>query len=64
MAWLWWIGAAVALLCSVPCGTNLGMRAAKGGAEKAWSPSILGWAVGLHGLLGVAALMMIVQAKG
>ena len=63
MAWLWWTGAAVAVMCSVACGLNLGSRVASG-KEAAWSPAILGWAVGFHGLGGVAALMMIVQAKG
>ena len=63
MSVLLWIGAAVLLLCSVACGINLGIRVAKG-AEKAWSPQILGWAVGFHGVAGVAALMLIVQTKG
>lgn len=63
MQWIWWTGAAVAALCSVACGINLGQRVSSG-TEAVWSPSILGWAVGFHGLLGVAALMMLVQAKG
>ena len=63
MAWLWMAGAALAAMCSVACGVNLGGRVANG-KESVLSPQILGWAVGFHGLLGVAALMMIVQAKG
>ena len=63
MAWLWWIGVAVAALCSIPCGINLGMRVSSG-KEAVWSPQVLLWAVGFHGLLGVAALMMLVQTKG
>ncbi len=58
-----WIGAAVLVLCSVACGLNLGGRVASG-AEKAWSAQILGWAIGFHGAAGVAALMLVVQAKG
>lgn len=63
MAWLWMVGAAVVALGSIACGVNLGSRVASG-KEAVWSPQILGWAVGFHGLAGVAALMMIVQAKG
>jgi len=63
MAWLWIAGAALVLLGSVACGLNLGARVSSG-KERVWSPQILGWAVGFHGLAGVAALMMIVQAKG
>jgi len=63
MAWLWWVGAGLSLLCGVACGINLGGRVSKGEA-KVWEPQILGWAVGFHGVAGVAALMMIVQAKG
>lgn len=63
MAWLWWIGAATLLLMGVSCGVSLGARVAKGEA-RAWDPSVLGWAVGFHGAAGVAALMMMVQARG
>lgn len=62
MAWMWMVGAGLAALCSVACGLNLGSRVASG-KERAWSASILGWAVGMHGVLGVAALMMLVQAR-
>lgn len=63
MTWLLWSGAGLALLCSIPCGLNLGTRVAKG-AEKVWSPAILGWAVLFHGALGLAGLALIMQAKG
>jgi hypothetical protein len=63
MAWIWWSGAALLLVCGVACGLNIGSRVA-GGSEKAWSPQILGWAIGFHGLAGFAALLMIVQTKG
>ncbi len=63
MSWMWWAGAVAALLCSVPCGINLGMRVASG-KEAVWSRAILSWAIGFHGLLGVAALVMVMQAKG
>ena len=60
---LLWVGAAVLLLCSVACGINIGARVAKG-AEKVWSPQILGWVVGFHGAAGVAALMLIMRTRG
>lgn len=63
MAWLWWIGAALVAVCGVACGVSLGARVSKGEA-KAWDVSVLGWAIGFHGVAGVAALMMIVAAKG
>jgi hypothetical protein len=63
MTWLWMVGAALVALCSVACGLNLGARVSSG-KERVWSAQILGWAVGFHGLAGVAALMMLVQAKG
>lgn len=63
MAWMWWTGAGIALMCGVACGINLGMRVSRG-KEKVWEPQVLGWAVGFHGVAGVAALMMIVAARG
>jgi len=63
MAWMWWIGAALLLLCSVACGLNLGTRVARG-EVKVWDPQVLAWAVGFHGAAGVAALMMLVQTRG
>lgn len=60
---LLWVGAAVLLLGSVACGVNLGSRVSKG-AEKVWSPQILGWAVGFHGAVGVAALMLVMRTRG
>jgi len=63
MSVLLWIGAALLALCSVACGINLGSRVSSG-AEKVWSPQILGWAVGFHGAAGVAALMLIMQTRG
>lgn len=58
-----WSGAGLLLVCSVACGSNLGKRVATG-AERAWSPQILGWAIGFHGTAGVAALMLVTMAKG
>ncbi len=58
-----WVGAVVLLLCSVACGVNIGARVAKG-AEKLWSPQILGWAIGFHGVVGIAALMLIMRTRG
>lgn len=63
MGWMWWTGAGIALMCGVACGINLGMRVARGQA-RVWEPQVLAWAVGFHGAAGVAALMMIVAAKG
>lgn len=63
MEWMWWVGAALAALCSVACGLDIGRRVARGIAH-IWQPGVLGWAVGFHGLVGVASLMMIVAAKG
>lgn len=61
MTVLMWGGAAVLLLCSVACGLNLGGRVAKG-VEKAWAPQILSWAIGFHGVAGVAALLLVMRA--
>jgi hypothetical protein len=58
-----WIGAGVLALCGVACGINLGSRAASG-AEKVWSPQIFGWAIGFHGAVGVAALVLMMNARG
>ncbi len=63
MSMLLWIGAAVLLLCSVACGINLGARVSKG-AERAWSPQILSWAVGFHGTAGTAALLLVSRVRG
>lgn len=63
MSVLLWIGAALLVLCSVACGINLGARVSSG-AEKVWSAQILGWAIGFHGVAGVAALMLIMQTRG
>ena len=63
MSTLFLVGAALLALCSVACGVNLGSRVAKG-AEKVWSPQILGWAVGFHGVAGVAALMLVMRTRG
>lgn len=60
---LWWIGAAVVGLMGVACGVNLGSRVAKG-AENVWQPSILGWAVGFHGVLGMLALFLVMKTVG
>jgi len=61
---MWWfVGAALIALMGVACGVNLGARVARGG-EFVWQPSILGWAVGFHGAMGVLALWMVTRAIG
>ncbi|HET6352023.1 MAG TPA: hypothetical protein VFG89_07840 [Coriobacteriia bacterium] len=63
MSWIWVAGAALAALCSVACGVNIGARVSSG-KEPVWSPQVLIWVVGFHGAAGVAALMMLVQSRG
>lgn len=58
---LWWIGAAVLIVMSLPCAFVLGARVTRGEAN-VWSMQVLPWAIGCHGMLGFGALYMVMRA--